>query len=488
MEEKKEAAIAAALNTTTDVIIPQSSTLLTFDRQGFENASKNAYALKQQPPCQSTFINFAPGLKVMANYRAIGKADAGTFWLYRHGCWERADRFWGLIEREVHKLLSDNNAQFAKIARLVLARELTKHSLFYSAFDPEPFKDRGVYPVFLSSGRVDFDSEGKATTHDCNPLIVNQFVVKTIPNQMPTPNYDDFMFKVTGGDFETQETLENMMALCLTPVGLHPYFFLLVGDGKNGKSTIQALLRRLIGHKHCSALSLDSINDTSIETLGASLANLSAESSANRMPEAILKQLASGESRTCNPKYRDPYDVTPMAKLIFALNKLPVALDASDGFWRRAVVIPFKIKITKPDPLFLRRILPELPGVCSMLLQKLSKIIAGGGEIFLSETVKTATRGYQQESSVMETFVCELKESRELLQNYLKTTGPYVGQYLLSGQEFYQVFDIYVRQNGYKPLGRKEFLSRLRDLLDRGEHNFLSEGKLNGKANFRIYA
>ena len=72
-------------------------------------------------------------------------------------------------------------------------------------------------------------------------------------------------------------------------------------------------------------------------------------SSTDKVSEGLLKDLISGGNITVERKYQDPHIMTPTAKLTFATNNLPYIKDASHGFWRRMLILPFNVQIPEEE-------------------------------------------------------------------------------------------------------------------------------------------
>ncbi len=55
----------------------------------------------------------------------------------------------------------------------------------------------------------------------------------------------------------------------------------------------------------------------------------------------VLNAIISGEPITVERKFQDPIEITPRAKLLWAMNELPRVQEAGNGLFRRVKVVEF---------------------------------------------------------------------------------------------------------------------------------------------------
>ena len=74
--------------------------------------------------------------------------------------------------------------------------------------------------------------------------------------------------------------------------------------------------------------------------------------------------------------------LTDYAKMLFCLNELPRTNDKSNGYFRRFLIVPFKVQIPKSevDPKLAEKIIStELPGIMNWVLEGRKRLIAQSG-------------------------------------------------------------------------------------------------------------
>jgi putative DNA primase/helicase len=59
--------------------------------------------------------------------------------------------------------------------------------------------------------------------------------------------------------------------------------------------------------------------------------------------EARLKQLTGRDPIVARPLYGAPFSFLPQLKLWLSMDQPPQAMDASDGFWQRVRLVPFRV-------------------------------------------------------------------------------------------------------------------------------------------------
>ena len=76
-------------------------------------------------------------------------------------------------------------------------------------------------------------------------------------------------------------------------------------------------------------------------------------------------------------QYKDVVTITDYARMIFCLNELPRTNDRSDGYFRRFLIVPFKVQIPKSkiDPKLAKTIISsDLPGIMNWVLDGMRRL------------------------------------------------------------------------------------------------------------------
>lgn len=163
--------------------------------------------------------------------------------------------------------------------------------------------------------------------------------------------------------FDNQEDevlVKEILGYCFYRALPFQKFFLFVGSGANGKSTLLNVFEHVLGEDLVSNETLQNLTDNrfAIAELFQKNANISADLPATSLHNSgVLKQLTGGDYVYAERKFREPFKFKNYAKLIFSCNQIPEFNDETNAIYRRVVVVPFKKDFSKTKNL---NILKEL--------------------------------------------------------------------------------------------------------------------------------
>lgn len=138
---------------------------------------------------------------------------------------------------------------------------------------------------------------------------------------------------------------------------------MLVGGGRNGKSTYLRLVKDVLGPQNVASMSLQDLSDEgkrfTVALLYHKLANIYPDLPNHALKHTGRFKILTGEDPvTADRKFRDPITFVNYAKLIFSANELPPVNDTTIAFWRRWIVVEFP-KQFPLDPGFYERTFTE---------------------------------------------------------------------------------------------------------------------------------
>ena len=181
---------------------------------------------------------------------------------------------------------------------------------------------------------------GEFREHEPTDMFFIQIPVEYDPNAK-CPKIDKFMSEVLKEE-DIQFFLEYT-GLCLTPEMKYQKALMLYGNGNNGKTTLLNLIVNLIGNNNKSSVPLSQLNQTfEGAKLEKKLMNLVSDLDSSKMTIRFFKLYVGNEwTITINRKYKEPYDTTPTAKLIYSCNALfpTVPKDTDKGFFRKWILM-----------------------------------------------------------------------------------------------------------------------------------------------------
>ena len=160
---------------------------------------------------------------------------------------------------------------------------------------------------------------------------------------------DEFFKTATCGDAVTEQLLYEAIGYSMLKTNQLAKAFMLVGEGRNGKSTYLDIIKAILGKANYASLSLKDMSNTfRVSQLKDKLASLAGDISAQPISDSdLLKSISAGEDITIEQKYKDSYTSSLYSTLFYACNKLPKTPDTSDGYYRRWCIIPFNADLTK---------------------------------------------------------------------------------------------------------------------------------------------
>ncbi len=219
--------------------------------------------------------------------------------------------------------------------------------------------------------------------HAPEPRFTIQLPVAYDPDAR-APRFARFLEEVLP-DPMARETVQLLAGYTLEPGNRYQRAFMFHGSGANGKSTLQGVLRALLGPRNVSAETLQTLSRSLYATasLWGRLANICPD-----IPPAplrytdVFKGLTGGDAVRGERKFHDTFEFVNPAKLIFSANELPPVDDKTFAFWRRWVIVDFPNRFTGDDenPRLLETLTldAELSGVLNWALAGLEALRARG--------------------------------------------------------------------------------------------------------------
>ena len=138
---------------------------------------------------------------------------------------------------------------------------------------------------------------------------------------------------------------------------------MLLGSGSNGKSVALALLQQFLGPQNVSCLPLHELVESrfAVADLQGKLLNVSSDLPDRTISDTgMFKQLVDGRLSTIHARrrYGRPFAFQPFARLIFSANRVPDSADASYGYLRRWLVVPFDAELgdNERDPFLIEKL------------------------------------------------------------------------------------------------------------------------------------
>lgn len=276
------------------------------------------------------------------------------------------------------------------------------------------------------------------------------------------PRWVRFVLEVFGPDLASY--IQRVTGYFLTGLMTEQAFWMLCGEGSNGKSTFLETLAYVFGDYAWVAPS-STFDHGSRNSIPNDLASLEgkrfvigmSEASPHggtRLNEARIKQITGGDTVTARRLYQEFTQLRLTAKLMLAFNHMPRIDDDSHGMWRRIRLIELT-RTFDPDPTLHDQLKAEAPGILAWAVMGSIEYLADG--LQTPDCVMGATDQYRKESDPLEEFIVECCEARP-------------GGHVAAGK-FYEAYRGWCERNSVslrEQLSRKEFGARAKLRLEHG--------------------
>lgn len=302
------------------------------------------------------------------------------------------------------------------------------------------------------------------------------------------PRWLTFLGDIFGDDAEMLGFIQRACGYALTGLVDEEVLFFMWGTGANGKSVFANVLHAVFGEYavtvRATMLARDlkgSGSDAEREKNklpGARLALINEVSSGDVFDDQRVKELVSREHISARALYAESFEFMPSHKIFIRGNHQPGAMDATDGFWRRVLLIGFTRQISenKRVPDLDRQIVDrERDGILAWMVDGCLAWQKGG--LRVPASVRAASEQYRRDTDLLgewlaaccktvprvETPVSELFASyRVFLQdaNVKAPASPVFGRQL--AQRGFKAR----RSNGRQLLGGIELISPFRGTSD----------------------
>lgn len=265
--------------------------------------------------------------------------------------------------------------------------------------------------------------------------------------------WDKFLHEIFESDPDQADKIMlvyQMIGYCLLSFCPFEKFFLMVGNGANGKSVILEIIKAVVGIENVASVQPGEFeNRFQRGHLHGKLVNLVTEiAEGTQIADAQLKAISSGELTTAEHKGQPPFEFEAYSTCIFATNHVPSTRDFSDALFRRAIILKFNrvFREEEQDKFLKQRLLAEIPGILYRSIRALEDIFTFGFSEPASS--KRAKEEWRVESDQAAQFFeeCCVRASGKTIES----------------ARLYEQYVEWARAAGvHKFLNRKNFTSRL---------------------------
>jgi putative DNA primase/helicase len=311
-------------------------------------------------------------------------------------------------------------------------QETVKYILNYLYEDAVPF-NTNPYSVVFKNGILDLSTNvfEETTPSHLESIQINCSYIQPIQQHKTV---DEFFRTATNGNKDTEQLLYEAIGYAMLKTNELQLAFMLVGSGRNGKSTYLDLVKAVLGKGNYGSISFKDLqNNFRASMLINKLASFAGDVSNQPIQDSeLVKSIIAGEEVTMEQKYKDAVTQDVFATMFYACNSLPRTPDTSDGFYRRFCIIPFNADLTKVSKVdgmtFKRNLLsPEaLDYVAYKAIQAISNVLNNTREFTEPQEVKEMKENYRIDNSTILSWYKENFKNDPTLLSKKKLTEAYL--------------------------------------------------------------
>jgi putative DNA primase/helicase len=323
------------------------------------------------------------------------------------------------------------------------ARNLAGVSVDVKALDSDPWL------LNVGNGTINLKS-GQLQQHRREDMITKIVPVEFDPDAT-CPHWDAFLERVIP-DKDVRDFVQRAIGYSLTGDTSERVLFILLGEGRNGKSTFLETIKALLG---------DYAKQTPMETLmvkpscsiphdiarlvGARFVSASEAEDGQRLAESLIKALTGGDTISARHLYTEYFEFKPQFKLWLGTNHKPGIRGTDKAIWDRIRLIPFNERITDeqviPQRVMRASLAPEQAGILAWAIRGCQAYLQQG--LGNPGAVKAAGAAYREEM--------------DLLGDFLATRCIESASGKVQSSDLFAAYKAYCEETGDQPLNQTSF-------------------------------
>lgn len=228
-------------------------------------------------------------------------------------------------------------------------------------------KAKGDKPTVHFAGHNPADRITRMAEVEFDPAAVCKTWDRSLKVWQPADDMRGFLSRISGYS-ATGYTFEQV-------------FFLFQGLGRDGKSTFVGALRELLGDlgAACDVKTFLDVGTRSGSDANPDMARLAGDTRliscsepprGAKLAEAMIKSFTGGAPILARQLRQDPFEFTPLGKIIMECNSFPAVRGDDEGIWRRLVPILWENQLPKDkvDRELPDKLRAEYPGIFNWLI------------------------------------------------------------------------------------------------------------------------
>jgi putative DNA primase/helicase len=311
--------------------------------------------------------------------------------------------------------------------------------------------------ICFNNGLLDIRTK---TFTKMNPSLLE--TIKIQANYNPSASsklVDEFFENLTTGVTEIEQLFYEAIGYSMLKTNRLQKAFIMVGGGRNGKSTFQTLLREVLGVHNVTSLSFkDLANNFRAASATGKLATLAGDISSQKIQDSdMVKSMIGGDLVKVEHKFKDSYDTEMFATMWFSANKLPRTPDTSDGFYRRFCIIPMKANLSKiskvQGEMFTEKLIHQnnLDYVATKAAEAIFNLYHVTEDFILPDEVKQMMEDYKILNSSVLSWASDV---------YQSTISKFITKDI---KRLYDEYDVWCETNNFSPVRSSRFRDEIEE-------------------------
>lgn len=329
----------------------------------------------------------------------------------------------------------------------------------------KPMRAMDAHPWLLTTENGTLDLRQKPESRDQMHLggfrkanLITRLAGAAFNPQASAPQFDRFIKRILPDD-DVRKFVQKLLGYCLTGDTSEQIFVIFYGTGKNGKSKLVDLIRKIFGDYAATipvGVFLDGKDKKadgpkpSIAKLpGVRLVLMNEPDKGEALSEGLVKEVTGGEPMETRKLNKDPFEFRPEFTPIMVTNHRPIIRGQDVGIWRRVILVPFEVFITpdERDPHILDKLVAEKDGVFNWLLD--------GLWLWLEE-------GLDPPEKIM-AAVEEYRRDQDPLGDFLEAETAALRDRRVTATALYEAYTKWCERNAQEPLKQNGFGRKMKD-------------------------
>jgi putative DNA primase/helicase len=228
--------------------------------------------------------------------------------------------------------------------------------------------------------------------------------------------WKQLILEVSSGDEDTARYLQQCVGVSLTGDTNEHLFFILRGNGRNGKSVFLETIADLLGD-YGTMVSTDTIMASAkinkgqarpdvAKLAGVRCCHINETQQGSKLDEALIKQMCGADSMTARHLYKEEFTFKGQFKLWIRTNHQINIRGTDNAIWDRVKEVPFDLRLASDqiDKTLPERFKAQAPGILNWAIKGLKDYQANG--LLEPDKVKKATN-HRIEMDVLARFLNE---------------------------------------------------------------------------------